>query len=289
MVQRHLIALDLDGTLLNHKQKITTKTKKVLQYLIDKGHEVMIATGRPPRSSIEFYKEIGMKTPMVNFNAAYISHPLDKSFPVFHSPLEMEIVKEIIHGIEGFNLSNVIVEVVDDVYIHAHDEKLIDIFLMGSPQLTIGDIRYHLQNNPTAMLIHTHNENFTDIRNHLTHRFSHTIDHRTWAAPWNVIEIIQKGISKGDGVSKVANYLNIARENVLAFGDEDNDLEMLQWAGTGVAMANGIDLVKEVANAVTLTNNEDGVAAYLIEYFKIPLGVYKCRCTSTARCTPSSA
>ncbi|MDF2557420.1 MAG: phosphatase [Bacillales bacterium] len=273
-MEKHLIALDLDGTLLNHKQEITLKTKKVLQYLIEEGHEVMIATGRPPRSSIEFYEEIGMKTPMINFNAAYISHPLDKNFPVFHSPLEMEIVKEIIHGIEGFNLSNVIVEVVDDVYIHAHDEKLINIFLMGNPQLTIGDIRENLQNNPTAMLIHTKEDNYTDIRSHLTKNFSDIIDHRTWAAPWNVIEIIQKGISKGDGVTKVADYLNIARENVIAFGDEDNDLEMLQWAGTGVAMANGIDQVKEVANAVTLTNNEEGVASFLIDYFEIPLSVF---------------
>lgn len=269
-MEKHLIALDLDGTLLNHKQEVSLKTKKVLQYLIAEGHEVMIATGRPPRSSIAFYEEIGLRTPMVNFNAAYISHPLDESFPVFHSPLNLEIVKGIVQGIESFDLFNVIVEVVDDVYIHSHDEKLIDIFLMGNPQLTIGDIRENLQNHPTAMLIHTNETTYNDIRNHLTYHFSEIIEHRTWAAPWNVIEIIQKGISKGDGVSKVANYLNIARENVLAFGDEDNDLEMLQWAGTGVAMANGIDLVKEVADAVTLTNNEDGVAAFLIDYFEIP-------------------
>lgn len=274
-MEKHLIALDLDGTLLNHKQEITHKTKKVLQYLIDEGHEVMIATGRPPRSSIEFYEEIGMRTPMINFNAAYISHPLDKSFPTFHSPLNLEVVKDVIQGIESFDLFNVIVEVVDEVYMHSHDEKLLNVFLMGNPHLTIGDIRDHLQRNPTAMLIQANEENYTDIRNHLTEHFADIIDHRTWAAPWNVIEIIQKGISKGAGVSKVANYLNIPRENVIAFGDEDNDLEMLQWAGKGVAMANGIDQVKEVADAITLTNNEDGVAAFLIDYFKIPLVVFR--------------
>jgi Cof subfamily protein (haloacid dehalogenase superfamily) len=274
-MDRNLIALDLDGTLLNQHQEVTIKTKKVLQYLIAQGHEVMIATGRPPRSSLVYYNDIGMKTPMVNFNAAYISHPLDKSFPISHSPLDLKNVKEIIHSIEGFNMFNVITEVVDDVYIHAFDENLMNKFLMGNPHTTIGDIRMNLHQNPTAMLIQADEKVYKDIRNHLTHHYADVVDHRTWAAPWNVIEIIQKGISKGNGVAQVADYLNINRENVIAFGDEDNDLEMLHWAGTGVAMANGIDQVKDIANEITLSNIEEGVATYLIDYFKIPAHVYK--------------
>lgn len=119
------------------------------------------------------------------------------------------------------------------------------------------------------MLIHVDEEQVKVIRDHLSEVHAEVIDHRNWAAPWHVIEIVKHGLNKAVGVKKVADYYGIPKSRIIAFGDEDNDLEMLDYAGKGVAMANGINDVKTIANDVTLTNEEDGVAVYLKEYFNI--------------------
>lgn len=71
------------------------------------------------------------------------------------------------------------------------------------------------------------------------------------------------------GLKRVSNYLEIPQNRIIAFGDEDNDLEMLEFAGTGVAMGNAISPVKTVANTTTLTNEEDGIAVFLEEKFNL--------------------
>ena len=95
------------------------------------------------------------------------------------------------------------------------------------------------------------------------------IEHRRWGAPFNIVEVVRKGLNKAVGVSLIAKDLNIPRERIIAFGDEDNDLEMIDYAGIGVAMGNGISELKNIANEVTGTNNEDGIANFLIERLKL--------------------
>lgn len=271
MTEKHLIALDLDGTLLKDDKTISAKTKAVLQKAKKDGHVVMISTGRPYRSSVMYYQELGLNTPIVNFNGAFVHHPLDTSWGAFHSPLNLHVAKDIVEALHSFSFHNIIAEVIDDVYIHYHDEKLLEIFAMGEPRIATGDLRNSLFDSPTSMLIHTDEEHVKTIRKHLSDVHAEVIDHRNWAAPWHVIEIVKFGLNKAVGVKKVADYYGIPKERVIAFGDEDNDLEMLDYAGKGIAMANGIDKVKSVAKDVTLSNEEDGIAVYLQENLNIKI------------------
>lgn len=269
MAEKHLIALDLDGTLLKDDKTISKKTKKVLSKAREEGHIVMIATGRPYRSSEQYYHELELDTPIVNFNGAFMHHPLDSSWGAFHEPLDVKVAKEIVEACRSFHFHNIIAEVIDDVYFHYHDEKLLDIFSMGNPKVTTGDLRNYLNDSPTSLLIHTEEDQLKQIRQHLSDVHAEVIDHRSWAAPWHVIEIIKTGLSKAVGLKKAAEYFNIPAERIIAFGDEDNDLEMLEYAGRGVAMGNAIDKVKNIANEVTLTNEEDGIGIYLSDLLNI--------------------
>lgn len=70
------------------------------------------------------------------------------------------------------------------------------------------------------------------------------IDQRVWAAPWNIIEVIRSGLNKAVGLQKISAYYNIPKERIIAFGDEDNDLEMIEYAGHGIAMGNAISELK---------------------------------------------
>lgn len=263
MGEKYLIALDLDGTLLTDDKKISEQTKKVIQRAKEEGHIVMIATGRPYRSSEMYYHELGLNTPIVNFNGAFVHHPLDKSWGIYHNPLDIHVAKDVVDACYDFEFYNIIAEVMDDVYFHYHDQKLIDVFSMGNPSVTTGDLRRFLTDSPTSMMIHTDEQQMKVIRSHLSQVHAEVIDHRSWAAPWHVIEIVRSGLNKAVGLKRVSEYVNIPRERIIAFGDEDNDLEMIDYVGHGIAMGNGIDSLKSIAKDITLTNEEHGVAVYL--------------------------
>jgi 5-amino-6-(5-phospho-D-ribitylamino)uracil phosphatase len=259
----YLIALDLDGTLLTDDKKISRKTKEALFSLMEKGHHVCISTGRPYRSSNMYYEELGLKSPIVNFNGAFVHHPHDASFGIHHSPLELDVAKRIIRACESFQVKNIMVEILDDVYLKKHDEVIVDTFLMNESPLHVGDLHRSLQNNPTAILVHPEDHHIEELRSMLVKEHAEVVDQRVWAAPWNIIEVIRSGISKATGLEKIADYYDIPRERVIAFGDEDNDFEMIEYAGHGVAMGNGIRDLKARADHVTLSNEEDGIAHFL--------------------------
>jgi len=269
MAEKHLIALDLDGTLLKDDKTISQKTKLTLQKAREEGHIVMIATGRPFRSSQPYYSELNLDTPIVNFNGAFVHHPKDKSWGVYHSPMEVGVAKEIVEACTSFQFHNIIAEVIDDVYFHYQDKKLLEIFGFGEPRVTTGDLRNFLNDSPTSMLIHADEKNVKTIREHLSSVHAEVISHRSWAAPWPVIEIVKNGLNKAVGLQKAADYFQIPPERIIAFGDEDNDLEMLEYAGHGIAMGNAIDEVKTVAKEVTLTNEQDGIGVYLEELLNL--------------------
>lgn len=269
MVKRHLIALDLDGTLLKDDKTISPFTKEMIQRAIEAGHIVVIATGRPYRASSLYYEELGLNTPIVNFNGAFVHHPKDNHWGVYHSPLELKTVKDIIKITEKFQVKNILAEVMDDVYFHYHNEQLLDIFGFGNPTIQTGDLRNILHDNPTSILIHSSEDQVPKICSYLSEVHADLIEHRSWAVPWNVIEIVKKGINKSVGLKKISEYYQIPDEYIIAFGDEDNDLEMIKNAGYGIAMGNAVDLLKDVAYDVTKTNEEDGIGLYLQKLLKL--------------------
>ena len=270
-MKQHLIVLDLDGTLLTDEKVISAKTEQTLKAAREAGHQIMIATGRPYRASEPYYRQLNLDVPIVNFNGAFVHHPTDRSWKTFHEPISLPVVSEVVEALQDFNVHNVVAEVMDDVYVHRHDEKLLNIFTMGEPSVTVGDHRSYLTDNPTSLLIHPELKDQEKIRKHLADVHAEVIDHRRWGAPWHVIEVIRHGLNKAVGISKVSEWLNIPQERIIAFGDEDNDYEMIEYAGTGVAMGNAIDGLKSIADEVTGTNNEDGIAAVLEERLNLKL------------------
>ncbi|WP_163972022.1 Cof-type HAD-IIB family hydrolase [Oceanobacillus halotolerans] len=270
-IQRHLIALDLDGTLLTDNKEITAKTSQVLQQAMDEGHIVVIATGRPHRASIHYYHNLGLKTPMVNFNGALLHHPTDKKWDALHNPMPNRTALKIVDACYDLNVKNLLAEVMDNVYLDQYDEEIMKIF-QSTPQdapFTIGSLKSKLQEDPTSLLIHPKEDHINELRSHLDNYHAELIEHRKWGAPWNIIEIVKKGMNKAVGLQKIAYYYGIPKDRIIAFGDEDNDLEMIDYAGVGVAMGNAIDELKSIAKHITKTNEENGVGTFLEEYLKL--------------------
>ncbi|CAD2073254.1 Cof-type HAD-IIB family hydrolase [Phocicoccus pinnipedialis] len=274
-MEKHLICLDLDGTLLTDDKKIGTYTKNVINTLKQYGHKIMITTGRPYRATVPYYKELKLNTPVVNFNGAFVHHPLDNDFKIKHETLSQEVLNDIVKNIEVFGIENIVAEVKDDLYIHYHDEVMMKEFYMGEPMIKTGDITKTMPEEATTVLIKAKHGQVSKIRQAMEDVYAEAIAHRQWDAAYPVVEIIKKGISKATGIEYVLDYLGVDHRNTIAFGDEDNDFQMIEYVNHSVAVKNAVDPLKERAVAVTeFTNNEDGVGRYLNEYFNLGLNYY---------------
>ncbi|KGA97377.1 haloacid dehalogenase [Alkalihalobacillus alcalophilus ATCC 27647 = CGMCC 1.3604] len=265
MSNQHLIALDLDGTLLKDDKTISEKTLTIIEKAKAAGHKVVISTGRPYRASLQYYQQMKLNTAIVNFNGAFVHHPFDRSFQTSHSPLDLKTAQTVIETCEAFKVSNIMVEVIDDFYLRHFDQLLVDTFVAGESPVEYGDLLKILNDDPTCILIHPHEHHITELKGLLKDAHAEVIDQRSWGAPWNVLELVKTGINKAVGLKKVADFYQIPKERIIAFGDEDNDFEMIEYAGQGVAMKNAIPELKSLANEITLTNEEDGIAVYLEE------------------------
>jgi hypothetical protein len=270
-MKKHMIALDLDGTLLTDEKKISPRTKAVLEAAKADGHILVISTGRPHRASINYYHELGLTTPMVNFNGALIHHPTNRNWDALHNPMPIRTAHKIIEACYDLDVRNILAEVLDDVYLDSYDSRLVGFFdeVKHDPPYIVGSLKQKLEEDPTSILIYPEDEKLNELKQHLDDYHAEVIEHRKWGAPWNVIEIIKKGMNKAVGLHKVAHYFDIPEDRIIAFGDEDNDLEMIDYAGVGVAMGNAIDELKGIAKHVTKTNEEDGIGVFLEEYLKL--------------------
>lgn len=268
-MKKHLICLDLDGTLLNDDKKIPPYTFRVLKALQAQGHALMITTGRPYRASKLYYDQLELDTPIVNFNGAFIHHPGNSDFPTYHERLDEGIATSIIETLKKMDIQNMIAEVGDQVYIDRPDNRLFDGFSMGNPNIKVGDLETLLHEDPTSLLVEAEEYMIPRVKQVLTRFYAENIEHRRWGAPFPVIEIVKRGISKAVGIDIVRKHLGIERNEIIAFGDEDNDLEMIKYAKHGIAMGNAIYELKYIANETTLSNNEEGIGIYLNDFFQL--------------------
>jgi Cof subfamily protein (haloacid dehalogenase superfamily) len=268
-LNKKLIAIDLDGTTLNPDSLITAKTEQTLKKAVEAGHYVSIATGRPYRISAQFYQQLGLTTPMVNFNGALVHIPNKKWNLESESSVSREIAFEILAQKKHLNLDFVAAENRETFFIDNLDYVDQKIFAAIPNEKNLLS-PLNMTTDPTSLLVRTERVFAEKVSEDLTKQFGDYVDVRTWGGPTAILEIVSKGIQKAKGVHQIANYLDIDQKDVIAFGDEHNDLELLEYAGWGVAMANGTDQLKAVANDVTeQTNAEDGLAGYLENLLKL--------------------
>jgi Cof subfamily protein (haloacid dehalogenase superfamily) len=264
-MKHHVIAIDLDGTTLTRNKIILPRTKRAIELIQQQGHKVIIATGRPPRSSVNYQRELGLVHPMVNFNGALIHDPQHPERDI-HFPMDREIALAIVEECKRFGVHNVMVEMKDSFYAQRVDE-LIGFLGDGTAPDGVGPIESYLLEHPTSILIHTSKENIKPLQDTLNEKYKGLVAHRYWSAPYHVLEVVKAGISKATGLHILVDSMGFTQEDVIAFGDEENDMEMIEWAGLGVAMGNANPRLKHIADVITDTNESNGIALQLEKLF----------------------
>lgn len=258
-----LIAIDLDGTVLNSMGKISSRTKAAISAVRERGTRVVIVTYRAYRSAKPHAAELGLHVPLICVNGALVKDASDDSV-LEEFPLDPDAAKEAVdYGLDhGYDTC---------LYIGEHYVATADVVRKYGggwekhQWLTTPDLRTALE-HPTLMVRYFGDHRFEEARRDLRHLDLEEVDDMIE----DVFELtyMVKGMSKHFALERFSADLGIERADVLAIGDGALDAGMVGWAGWGVAMANGAQVTRDVANEVTLTNDDDGVALVLERLLK---------------------
>ena len=264
-----LIALDIDGTLLNDGKEITPKTRDALIQAQIKGSRVILASGRPIAGLVGFAKELEMDKYgglLLGYNGAkVVKMTTNETLVEFSIP--NEIVVEFLRKLERFD----VVPFIDDgkrMYVKDSDgfQVKYEYTTNSLEPLLVENIARALELdklNPAKVLIAAPPEVLSpiiaDITSGYEEQFSFIL-----SAPF-YLEMTMKGVNKADALKQTCEQLNISKEEVIAFGDAQNDCTMIEYAGKGVAMANSCEELLKLADETTLSNNDDGIAYSLMK------------------------
>ncbi len=252
-----LVALDLDGTLLDSNHAVTDRTRVTLQKLSQEGVVVVLASGRMHQSILPISNRIGLENPIISYNGGMVKDAKTGNL-YHHSPIPAEIAMELVEHCDrrGLHL-NFCLD--DELYIRTRNSwsELYES-RTGVGAQALGDLRELAGSEPTKMQVLEAPEKIQELliefRRHFGGRLYIT------QTQIEYIEFMNQGVSKGPALRALVDRLGIEMDSVVAFGDSYNDESMMKAVGFSVAMGNAVEEIKICADYVTYTNDEDGVA-----------------------------
>jgi len=266
----HLLALDIDGTLLNSRGELTERNRTAIANAQSRGIEVVLVTGRRFASARILLHELALDLPLVSHNGA-LTKEVETLATLDFQPLEEEAAREVIdlgreatadmiccddpHGlgtmvIEGISSTNRVLQ----GYLARYRDAVVEV----------EDLRAYLDHAPIQMMF----SGSCRLMDQLTDRLEAALGDRAQifqtryrSHDLTILDVLGATASKGQTLAAYAERLGISREEVMAIGDNHNDLSMLQYAGYGVLMGNADPEMKGVEGLYqTTSNDEDGVA-----------------------------
>ena len=287
-----LVAIDLDGTLLNSYGAVTQNTINTIKKVIENGVEVVIASGRPIDSIKTIAKEIGSEKYFIGGNGAIV-YDIKNEKPIYERYMNKEKVLEIIKICEENSISynvytnqtilatslkyNVLyyhkenlkkeenkktnINIVKDMYQYVkemNEEKFLKITICDENKSVFNSIMKKIKKISGIDILE------------VSHMSRKIIRQGTEEIPieYYYTEISLKNVDKWNAIEYLMSTINIKPEEVMTFGDNVNDKKMIENAGCGVAMKGSTPVVTEVAKRIAESNNNEGVARILQEYYK---------------------
>lgn len=257
-----LLAIDLDGTLLNSNHKISEENKQAIRKAQEQGVRVIIATGRPEQLCKTIVKQLNIKDDIIMSNGGVIGHPF-KEDKVLSRTLDKKTVRIVI---DYCNRNNIIYLIYTAEAIISKPNFRVGFFedknknLPADEQVifkSIKDIEDIYSVEPNKILIIEEKKQKLDQAK----AFFMSMDQISIVqSQTTFIDVSPEKVSKGYALKAYAEYLKLDSSEVAAIGDHDNDVAMMEYAGTAIAMENATLDCLEAASHVTLSNNNNGVA-----------------------------
>ncbi|MBC1969947.1 Cof-type HAD-IIB family hydrolase [Listeria marthii] len=268
------IILDIDGTLLNDDKKISTETKKALITAQQNGVKLILASGRPTTGMHLYAEQLEMEKYhglLVSYNGAKVVDCQTKE-ELFNQALTVAEGKAVLEHMKNFEVK---VMIDKDDYMYVND--VFDCYVPYKGE-EINIIQYESRGGNFKLC------EKDDLAAFLDYRISKILtagdpsymqgNYQAMMAPFKdslncvftadfYFEFTAQGIDKAKALDTVLTPMGISPENIIAFGDGHNDITMVEYAGTGIAMSNAVPELKAAASSITLSNNEDGIAHVL--------------------------
>lgn len=270
MQSPRLVATDVDGTLLGDGPDPSPRTRAVVRRMVEAGVPLVLATGRPPRWVPRVCEALGVHALTVAANGAVL-YDAATDRVLAADTLDVDALAEVVAGLRdavpGCGLA------VERVGVGAFDRR--DEQFVSEPEYVhawpVADHRRvapgDLLGEPVIKVLARHpSRTSADMAQAARHAVGHLVD-VTYSASGGLLECSVRGVTKAHGLERAAAHHGVAPSDVVAFGDMPNDLAMLRWAGHGVAVANAHPDVLHVADEVSASNLDDGVASVLERWF----------------------
>lgn len=261
-----LIALDLDGTLLDSRKRLSDRNRKAIEACIARGIYVVPCTGRTAEGVPSMIKEIPGIRYAITVNGGMIED-MEKKLVLDRRLMEKETALSVLEQIKDRHIMYDIYAdgqgISEDRFYNHLDEykvtKEIQI-LVRKTRRVVPDIIEYVKNKPG--MVDKINLFFSDLdeREEIRTLLKQRTDVIVSSSLYNNLEINALGAEKGEALLRLASILGLSGEETMACGDGDNDFSMIRLAGTGVAMENGEESLKAVADYITGSNDESGVA-----------------------------
>lgn len=265
---KHLIALDIDGTIVNYDGSLSEPVHQALTQLADAGHHLVISTGRALPGALEVVHALGLKEGFVVCSNGSVVVKLDPA-----SPLGWEM-----HHVVSFDPKDALEKMyealpnalflVEDPDLHRWASGPFPAGeLAESDTLDIVDFDQLLEKRATRIVMREVNgtaEEFAEAVDRLgLHEVSYSVGWSNW------LDIAPDGVSKASGLELVESELGIDHELSIGAGDGLNDIEMIEWVHHGIVMGQSKDVLKQHASVVTKSVDDDGLAVALVDYFDL--------------------
>ena len=258
-----LVAIDLDGTLLNSAKKVSEQTLNALKCL-PSDVKIVIASARPPRSVRPIYQMLGLDTWQINYNGALIwDEPNSRA--IFHRPMAGELAQQIIATARDmFDEVLVTCEILD----RWHTDRSDNSFTTETGKLFKPDVIAPYEtfcNQPvTKLMLLGDPKILNKLEPLLLEKFGDQVS--IVQTDNDLLQLMDKRVSKAVALKKTAAHYRVDATQIMAIGDAPNDVGMLQYAGVAIAMDNAHPRVKEVATWIAPSNNDHGVHAAMVRY-----------------------
>ena len=257
-----LLALDMDGTLLNSKGELSPGNRLAIKEALAAGVQVTISTGRSLQGALWCAEELGLTCPLIVYNGgmlAKVTGEILYSKEMLPADALLAMEEGVKHGVTLCIWSK------GKLYGYPLNERTADyVRFSGVEPLPVESLEELARQGVTKVLWYGTKEEIPAFWEEMKGKpFANT--HLCPSQPM-FLEFFHGEVSKAAALAKLGEALQIPREEIIAMGDGANDLELIAYAGLGVAMGNATDAVKKKADAVTLTNDKDGVAAVIEKY-----------------------
>lgn len=252
-----LIAVDIDGTLLNSKGELTQKTKEKIVEAVNEGVVFTISTGRPIQGVMPLVEKIGLDIPLITYNGSMVLKA--KTMEIIYSrSLMAEDSKKIFQIGSDWDMTMMIWSD-NKLYSNKENEKSGHYSQITNTPLIVVKSMEEVEAGVTKFLWYEDENKIKEFMPDLIGRLnSKTVSVHT-SRPY-FLEFVDSMASKAIAIEKLGEVYDIKREEVIAIGDSYNDISMLEYAGMGIAMDNAPDDIKKIADYVTKSCDDDGVA-----------------------------